>query len=77
MLKHFYVDLKQIAKYLEILCSARSLVAVKSKTNWLEIRSEWEASPLEGYAWLATKYGVDKSNLKKRMDKEQVVKKYH
>ena len=49
-------------------------MAVKSKTNWLEIRAEWEASPLQGYAWLATKYGVDKSNLKKRMDKEQWLK---
>jgi hypothetical protein len=45
-----------------------------TKQQWVEAKKEWEASPLEGYAWLATKYGVDKSNLKKRMDKEQWLK---
>ncbi len=47
---------------------------MKPKANWTEIRKEWEASPSEEYAWLATKHGVDKSNLKKRMVKEQWLK---
>lgn len=49
-------------------------MATKPKADWAKLRAEWESSNQDGYVWLATKYGVDASNMKKRMVKESWVK---
>lgn len=49
-------------------------MAAKPKTDWVKIRAEWEASSDSEYASIAKKYGVDSSNMKKRMIKELWVK---
>ncbi|MEI6745740.1 MAG: terminase small subunit [Methylococcaceae bacterium] len=45
-------------------------MATKPKTDWAKLRAEWESSNQEGYVWLATKYGVDKSNLSRKIKSE-------